>query len=80
MLSSLEFGQTIDMTTATPAYQEKMYPDTVDYIQTAVWWPISLSSGASANQGTRILQGEIHLRPFLPPTLHLGYFKCHVSI
>ena len=65
---------TIDLTKSEPAaedaMQSRMYPPTNDDIQTAVWWPVP-----STAEGTRILQGEIHLRHGLQPTCHFGNFE-----
>ena len=81
-LMPVDFAQVVDLATATPAYQDKMYPDIHDEIQTAVWWSVDAESRHvdtdTSNADERVLQGEIHLRPVLQPSMIVGYFKVRV--
>lgn len=71
----------------TPSTQRKIYLSDVDSVRayrhvtlrqaTAVWWTVATANEKAID--TRELQGEIHLRQRLQPTIHLArfnYFVC----
>ena len=57
------------------------FQDSIEEAGVAVWWPESPPGGfeAHGSDDTRVLQGEVHLRPTLTPSSHIGHFKLSVS-
>ena len=61
------------------------FRDQVEVVGIAAWWPESPSVGNTdrVTEQSRVLQGEIHLKPTqklqMYPSAHLGHYKLSVS-
>ena len=55
---------------------------TMSYISTAVWWatvPLIIAENDESRE-RRVLQGELHLKPSIQPTTHIGHYRLFVSV